>query len=75
MIEIAKETINYYKLDCVDDINAKMDFNIEVTLTIKKVFSIKGDSAIDALNKLKDVIDKTSLNEYEIVSEEKVIIK
>ena len=75
MINVANETIKYYKLDCVDDINGKVEeeFYIEVTRTIRKTFVVKGESAINALAKLKDILDATSLNEYEVISEEKII--
>lgn len=74
MIDIAKETIKYYNIDCIDDIDGPdMEFKIEVTRTIKKEFIVKGKSVIDALDKLKIVLYDTSLNEYEVVSEEKVI--
>ena len=74
MIDVAKETIKYYNIDCIDDIaGPDMEFKIEVTRTIKKEFVVKGKSVIDALDKLKMVLYDTSLNEYEVVSEEKII--
>ncbi len=75
MIEIAKETIKYYNLDCVDDIfgSIEEDFYIEVTRTVRKTFKVKSDSAINALAKLKELLDSTSLDEYEVIAEEKII--
>lgn len=74
LIGIAKQTMDYYKLDYVDDIEGpEMSFTIEVTLTVRKTFKVNGKSVINALDNLKDYISKTSLDEYEVISEEKVI--
>lgn len=74
MRDMAKETIKYYNIDCIDDFEGpEMNFTIEVTRTIKKEFVVKAKSVIDALDKLKTTLYDTSLNEYEVVSEEKVI--
>lgn len=74
MIDVAKETVKYYNIEYVDDIaGPDMEFTIEVTRTIKKEFVVKGKSVIDALDKLKMILYDTSLNDYEVVSEEKII--
>ncbi len=74
MLEIAKQTVSVYNIDCIDDIDGPdVEFKIEVTRTIKKVFVVKAKSVIDALDKLKGMLYETSLNDYEVVSEEKVI--